>query len=99
REVEVGENVGVFEDTHGDQAAAPQQFKAGTVHRKNRTVISDFGKMSAGEKAAFSRESKSGSPAELIMLVISIPRVPVLPVFSIDGEMDHCVRPRSFLAP
>src|SRR5262245_12394709 len=40
-------------------------------------VISDFGKMSAGENAAFSRESKSGSPAEVMMLLISIPRVPV----------------------
>src|SRR5262249_46257726 len=39
------------------------------------------------------------SPAEPIMLVISIPRVPVLPVFSISGEMDHCVRPPSFLCP
>jgi len=36
-EVEVAENVGVFDDTHGDQAAAPQQIKAATVHRNNRT--------------------------------------------------------------
>jgi hypothetical protein len=36
-EVEVAENVGVCDDTHGDQAAAPQQIKATTVHRKNRT--------------------------------------------------------------
>jgi hypothetical protein len=36
-EVEVAENVGVFDDAHGEQAAAPQQIKAGTVHRKNRT--------------------------------------------------------------
>jgi hypothetical protein len=33
------------------------------------------------------------------MVFISIPRVPVLPVFSINGETDHCVRPLSFLAP
>ena len=62
-------------------------------------VISDFGKMSARVKAPFSRDAKSASPAELIMVFISIPRVPVLPVFSINGETDHCVRPFSFLAP
>jgi hypothetical protein len=33
------------------------------------------------------------------MLVISISRVPVLPVLSITGETDHCTRPFSFLAP
>ncbi|HKF08619.1 MAG TPA: hypothetical protein VKB89_07855 [Xanthobacteraceae bacterium] len=98
-EVEVAENVTVFDDTHGDQAAAPQQIKAATVHRKPAPGISDFGKMSAGEKDAFSRESKSGSPAELIVLFTSIPRVPVLPVLSINGEMDHWMRPLSFLAP
>src|SRR5262249_23089867 len=36
-QVEVAENVGVLDDTHGDQAAAPQQIKAATVHRKDRT--------------------------------------------------------------
>ena len=66
---------------------------------KTAPVSSDFGKMSAGEKADFSRDAKSASPAELIMVFISIPRVPVLPVFSINGETNHCVRPFSFLAP
>src|SRR5262249_13938700 len=36
-EVAIAENVGVCDDTHGDQAAAPQQIKAATVHRKHRT--------------------------------------------------------------
>ena len=33
----IARGVGVFDDTHGDQAAAPQQIKAATVHRNNRT--------------------------------------------------------------
>ncbi len=98
-EVEVAENVGVFDDAHGEQAAAPQQIKAGTVHRKNRTGQLGLRQNERRREGRFSRESKSASPAELIMLCISIPRVPVLPVLSINGEMDHCVRPLAFLAP
>src|SRR5262249_23742407 len=89
--------VGVYPLGSGPRPAADQGRDRPS--KKTAPVISDFGKMSAGENAAFSRESKSGSSAELIMLLISIPRVPVVPVFSINGEMDHCVRPLSFLAP
>ena len=98
-EVEVAENIGVFDDAHGDQAAAPQQIEARTVHRNNRTGDLGLRQNERRSERRFFQRIKSASPAVPIMLFISIPHVPVLPVFSINGEMDHCVRPLSFLAP
>src|SRR5215831_7578232 len=36
-EMEIAENVGVFDDAHRDQAAAAQQIKRAAVHESNRT--------------------------------------------------------------
>src|SRR6516225_3972793 len=98
-EVEVAENVGVFDDPHGDQAAAPQQIKAAIVHRKNRTGHLGLRQNERRRERRVFEGIKTRRPRGFGNPVNPTPAFAVTPVSSSNGKTYHRRAPSPSLAP